>query len=235
MKKLAVLVVTMSLVACVSSDDTQAPVTVPQVAAPDPRIGELQTSMTELLDRLDVMNSRLARLEESAAAAVSVASAASAPTPAPVPSDESRDGVAVPENPVQPVQQRALVGARLAEDYRQAIMLFGRGKHAEARRAFQAVLESDAAGDLADNALFWIGETYYATGDYTNAVRHYSRVVNEFPDQNKAPDAMFKIALAQERTGDLALARRTFQQVIERYPYSSTASSAKAELQRIRF
>jgi tol-pal system protein YbgF len=114
-------------------------------------------------------------------------------------------------------------------------MLFGRGRHAEARSAFQQVFESDAAGDLADNALFWIGETYYATGDYNNAVRHYNRVVNEFSDQNKAPDAMFKIALAQERTGDLALARRTFQQVIERYPYSSTASSAKAELQRIRF
>jgi TolA-binding protein len=46
---------------------------------------------------------------------------------------------------------------------------------------------------------------------------------------------MFKIALAQARTGDLALARRTLQQVIEKYPYSSTASSAKAELQRIRF
>ena len=131
--------------------------------------------------------------------------------------------------------QRALVGAKLAEDYREAIMLVGRGKQAEARRAFQQVFDSDPAGDLADNALFWIGETYYAAGDYTNAVRHYSRVVNEFSDQNKAPDSLFKIALAQARTGDLALARRTLQQVIEKYPYSSTASSAKAELQRIRF
>jgi TolA-binding protein len=60
-------------------------------------------------------------------------------------------------------------------------------------------------------------------------------VVNEFSEQNKAPDAMFKIALAQAKTGDLALARRTLQQVIERYPYSSTASSAKAELQRIKY
>ena len=82
---------------------------------------------------------------------------------------------------------------------------------------FQAVFDSDPAGDLADNALFWIGETYFAAGDYTNAVRYYTRVVNEFSDQNKAPDAMFKIALAQARTGDLALARRTLQQVIERY------------------
>ncbi len=234
MKKLAVLAVVMLSVACASMDDAPAPVTVPQPAAPDPRIGELQTAMTELLDRLDVMNSRLARLEESGAAVVSAPAMASAPPSSPVQSAESGSVAEEPVSPAQPMQ-RALVGAKLAEDYRQAIMLFGRGRHADARRAFQEVFESDAAGDLADNALFWIGETYYATGDYTNAVRHYTRVVNEFADQNKAPDAMFKIALAQERTGDLALARRTFQQVIERYPYSSTASSAKAELQRIRF
>ena len=213
---------------CASTDDGPEPVTVPQAAAPDPRIGELQTAMTELLDRLDVMNSRLAKLEESAS------------QPAVAASQETRRAespslqMAAPSAPQQE-PQRARVGAQLANDYREAIMLFGRGRHADARRAFQAVFDSEAAGDLADNALFWIGETYFATGDYTNAVKHYSRVVNEFSDQNKAPDAMFKIALAQERTGDLALARRTLQQVIEKYPYSSTASSAKAELQRIRF
>lgn len=230
MKKLAVASVLMLSIGCASTDDAPEPVTVPQVAAPDPRIGELQTAMTELLDRLDVMNSRLARLEEGG-----MAVAAAAPVPSAAPVAEVGETPAAPAQAAPQPVQRALVGAKLAEDYRQAIMLFGRGKYADARRAFQAVFDSESAGDLADNALFWIGETYFATADYTNAVRHYMRVVNEYADQNKAPDAMFKIALAQERTGDLALARRTLEQVIERYPYSSTASSAKAELQRIRF
>jgi tol-pal system protein YbgF len=229
--------------ACTTTDDGPEPVTVPQ-AVPDPRVGELQTAMTELLERLDVMNSRLARLEESGTATASTPARAEVAAPVqPVgretvretaPEAPEPEPAAAPANTAQPMQ-RALVGAKLAEDYRDAIILFGRGKHADARRAFQQVFDSDSTGDLADNALFWIGETYYAAGDYTNAVRHYSRVVNEFADQNKAPDAMFKIALAQARTGDLALARRTLQQVIEKYPYSSTASSAKAELQRIRF
>jgi tol-pal system protein YbgF len=239
MKKLAVAVVLLLSFGCTATGDAPEPVTVPQ-AAPDPRIGELQTAMTELLERLDVMNSRLARLEETGATASAPAVQAAAPMQQPIretaveTSAATEMAAASPEAPAQPMQ-RALVGAKLAEDYRQAIMLFGRGRHADARRAFQQVFDSEPTGDLADNALFWIGETYYAAGDYTNAVRHYSRVVNEFSDQNKAPDALFKIALAQARTGDLALARRTLQQVIEKYPYSSTASSAKAELQRIRF
>jgi tol-pal system protein YbgF len=234
MKNPIVLAAVLLSMGCASTgDDAPEPVTAPQAAAPDPRIGELQTAMTELLDRLDVMNSRLGRLEEAGASSGATGSQPVVAAPAAAPAEEPRP-MAAPSAAPQP-QQRALVGARLAEDYREAIMLFGRGRHADARRAFQNVFESDAAGDLADNALFWIGETYFAAGDYTNAVRHYTRVVNEYSDQNKAPDAMFKIALVQERTGDLALARRTLQQVIEKYPYSSTASTAKAELARIRF
>lgn len=236
MKQFAVALLLLLSFACASVDDAPEPVTAPP-PAPDPRVGELQTAMTELLERLDVMNSRLARLEEPPAVPVAQPRQAAPAPPEPVVREEAmteRQPVAAPAQPAaQP--QRALVGAQLAEDYRQAIMLFGRGRHADARRAFQQVFDSEPAGDLADNALFWIGETYYAAGDYNNAVRQYNRVVNEFSDQNKAPDALFKIALAQAKTGDLALARRTLQQVIERYPYSSTASSAKAELERIRF
>jgi tol-pal system protein YbgF len=236
-------------VGCASTDVPDT--TTPPAPAPDPQVGELQTAMTELLERLDVMNSRLNRLEENGGA---TAVAAVPAVREPVVREEPMAAGAAPEQIKQlavpqpeavpqpqatamasPQPQAALVGAKMAEDYRQAIMLFGRGRHAEARRAFESIFQADSQGDLADNALFWIGETYYAAGDFTNAVRYYQRVVNDFSDQNKAPDALFKIALSQERTGDLALARRTLNQVVERYPYSSTAASAKAELQRIKY
>ena len=226
--------------ACASSQDDDVPSLVPPApmamptgatTAPDSRIDELQTQLTELLERIDVLNQRIAHLEEGAP---DVGRASARPAAPEERRAEARPTSApAPQQPQQP--QRALIGAQLAEEYRQAIILFGRGRHAEARRAFEAVYESDNSGDLADNALFWIGETYFAAKDYNNAVRYYTRVVNEYPEQNKAPDALFKTALAQAKTGDLALARRTLQQVIERYPYSSTASSAKAELQRIKF
>lgn len=241
MKQLAAAVLLLT-VGCASTDDggfdaippppPAASVAADQQARSEQRIAELQTQLTELLERLDVMGHRIAQLEE--------ASVEEAPAAAPQVATPRRQPVLAPAQatPAQAAPQptqRALVGAKLAEDYRQAIILFGRGRHADARRGFQEVFESEPAGDLADNALFWIGETYFAAGDFTNALRFYARVVNDFSDQNKAPDALFKTALAQARTGDLALARRTLQQVIERYPYSSTASSAKAELERIRY
>ena len=228
MRKLCVAALVLAA-ACSSAPEPE-PMPVPQ-PAPDPRVAEMQTQMTELLERIDVLNDRLARLEESG---VAVAETAPAPAPAPQPTAPAAAAPA-PQTPVEPRPQRALVGAKIADDYRQAIILFGRGNHADARRAFENVFNADPSGDLADNALFWMGETYFAAKDYTNAVRYYMRVVNDYSTQNKAPDALFKTALAQERTGDLALARRTLQQVIERYPYSSSASTAKSELERIKF
>lgn len=216
----------------------------PDALPPTPaeaRTSELQTSMTELLERLDVMNERLARLEEA-----SEGGGARATTPAPVPAAPRTPTPATPRvispepapgAPSTPAgaASRALRGAELAELYRSAIVHFGSNRVAEARAAFQRVFDADPSSELADNALFWIGETYYVSGDFANAISHYRRVSQQYGDQNKAPDAVYKLALAYAKTGDLALARQTLQEVISRYPYSTPAASAKAELERIKY
>jgi len=97
------------------------------------------------------------------------------------------------------------------------------------------VFDAEPTGQLADNALFWIGETYFAVGDYSNAMRYYERVTKEFAEENKAPDAMFKLGVAYAKSGDLGMARRTFDECIRKYPYSSAAASAKLELTRIKY
>ena len=227
MRHLAAAALVVFSVACASTqDDGTVPSTpVQQAPAEDPRVAEMQTQMTELLERLDVLNDRIARMEAGPAPVVVAAPAPRVAAPTVVP--------AAPQAPQAP--QAALVGAKIADDYRNAIMLYGRSRVADARRAFQAVFDADPTGDLADNALFWIGETYFGAGDYSNAMRYYARVTNEFGDQNKAPDALFKTGLSQARTGDLSLARKTFQEVIARYPYSTPAASATHELERIKY
>jgi tol-pal system protein YbgF len=196
------------------------------------KVDALQTSLTELLERLDVMNDRIAKLESAPAPAVAPARAgegAGAP-PSPAPASLPAPHV-MPPNP----NSNPLAGVQLANTYRGALVLFGRGKFEDARRTFQQVFDQDPTGDLADNCLFWIGETYYATGKFSEAMKYYKRVTVEFAEQNKAPDAMFKIALAFEKTSDLGMAKQTLDEVIRRYPYSSAAASAKLELKRIRY
>ncbi|HEX7706674.1 MAG TPA: tol-pal system protein YbgF [Thermoanaerobaculia bacterium] len=242
MKSFLNIAVVLLLAGC----STSGPVQPATAAPPDVTLAQIQTSLTELLERIDVLNHRMARLEEARLEPVAAAEVPLPPVatvqaqrvvqPAPQRLPEAVPAAETRQRPAgAPAEQPALVAAKLADDYRQALMLFGRGSHTEARRGFELVFQADPSGDLADNALFWIGESHYAARDYTSAIRFYTRVITEYPEENKAPDAHFKLALAIERTGDLALARTTFQQLIERYPYSTPASSAKKELQRIRY
>ncbi|HET7711644.1 MAG TPA: tol-pal system protein YbgF [Thermoanaerobaculia bacterium] len=232
MKQLSVVALFL-FAACASTGtpDDDGPMPPPPQQASDVRLSELQTSLTELLERLDVLNERIARLEAgSAAPAVD-----SPPRPQASPPSASQPAPQQEETRNAAPQSRSLAGAELAERYRAALMLYGGGKHAEARRAFQQVFDSDPSGDLADNALFWIAESYYSAADYPNALRFYRRVVAEFREENKAPDALFKIAMTQEKSGDLVLARQTLNELINRYPYSTAAATAKGELKRIRY
>jgi tol-pal system protein YbgF len=218
--------------------DDLAPVPIPQAekdavnpppTASEARVAELQTQLTELLERLDVLNARIAKLESSAPAPA----AAPAPVPAPVPVRMPTTASAPAPVPIPATSSTKL--ADLADAYRNALMLFGKGKHVESRAAFQRVFDADPTGELADNALYWIGETYFAAGDYSNALRYYERVTKEYADQNKAPDAMLKMGLTYVKTGDLAMARRTFEECVRKYPYSTPAASAKYELKRIKY
>jgi tol-pal system protein YbgF len=245
MKRYAAAIVLLALLtACATkkTDENDVPSLVPPPetssaaaanAASDARLAEMQTSMTELLERIDVLNARIARLE---AAPPSETRVAAQPLPRVV---ERAPRAAVETAPPPRTTPATVTGplqnAAIADNYRGALILFGKGRMADARTALQQVFDADPSGELADNALYWIGETYYAASDFTNAMRAYERVTKEYPEQNKAPDAMFKIGLTYEKTGDLGMARKTFDEVIRRYPYSTAASSSKLELKRVKY
>jgi tol-pal system protein YbgF len=238
-----VLLVALSACATHHADENEPPSLVPPAetiaatasAASDARLAELQTSMTELLERIDVLNSRIARLESTQGESRIVA----APQPPPRVAEKAPVPHAI--EPAAPAPARAasvsgpLQSAAIADTYRSALILYGKGRMADARNTLQQVFDADPSGDLADNALYWIGETYFASADYSNAMRAYERVTKEYPEQNKAPDAMFKIGLTFEKTGDLGMARKTFDEIIRRYPYSTAASSSKLELKHVKY
>src|SRR5688500_2124763 len=96
-------------VACASSDDGPAPSTVPPQATADPRVGELQTQLTELLERIDVLNHRLARLEEPGV----VQGSTLPPAPARGTPEARTTPVQASPAPPQP-RQPALVSAQIA-------------------------------------------------------------------------------------------------------------------------
>ena len=54
--------------------------------------------------------------------------------------------------------------------------------------AFEILIQNDSENDYADNAQYWIGESYYALDEYSKAIESFRKVIN-FADSNKADAA----------------------------------------------
>ena len=88
-------------------------------------------------------------------------------------------------------------------------------------------------GDLASNAQYWLGESYYIKGDPESAVAAYRKVLANWPDSRKAPDAMVKIGFSlsdMRRNGE---ARTTLEEVVRKYPGTTAAQLAADRLKRL--
>jgi tol-pal system protein YbgF len=237
MTRCAALAAAVLLAACGSTEPEppQAAPPQPAIAAPDPRVAEMQILINELMDRIEVLTARLAALESGSVTTTAPAQTAVAPPRRPL-----GGGPTAAPSAARPAPQREAAATRPAsvsvgDRYKEAIALFGKGRLDDSRAAFEQILAADPGGDLADNALFWIGETHFVQGKFPEAIDAYRRLLAEYGQENKAPDAMLKIGMAQARLGDLAMAKTTFEGLIERYPYSTAAATARHEVERIRY
>jgi tol-pal system protein YbgF len=108
-----------------------------------------------------------------------------------------------------------------------------RGNHGLAILGFQEVLAKYPTSELADNAQYWIGESYYAQKDFKQAMSEFQKTVQAYPQGDKVPAALYKTALCQQQLGDKAGARTTLQGLVEKYPQSEEARLARTKIQEL--
>lgn len=98
---------------------------------------------------------------------------------------------------------------------------------------FKGFLETYPASPLASNAQYWLGEAYYVTRSYEEAITAFRKVTTDWPDSRKAPDALVKIGFTQSALGRNAEARATLEEVARRFPGSDAAGLATDRLRRM--
>jgi len=109
-----------------------------------------------------------------------------------------------------------------------------KGKFDLARQGLQQYLQMEPQGVLADNAHYWIGESYYSQKNYEAASREFNLVLEKFPDGDKVASAMLKLAYAQIASGKSAEGKKNLQALTKRFPQSNEANLAKAKLDELR-
>jgi tol-pal system protein YbgF len=115
--------------------------------------------------------------------------------------------------------------------YQAAKRDFDRGAYEAAKNGFQQFLERHPKDPNADNARFWLGETYYREQWYEKAILEYQEVIENYPDGNKVPASLLKQGLAFFNLGDKGNARLILKELIRKYPDSSEAKIARQKIE----
>ena len=150
--------------------------------------------------------------------------AVSPPTSSPVPSSGS---MSRSEN-----RSAALMADR--ESYERTLTRFKDGDLDGARQGFAEFLLQHPHSDLAPNARFWLGESYYGKKDFSRAIDAYDQVQLNHPASEKVPAALLKKGYAYLALKDRKKAASALKQVIDLYPKSPEANKAMDKLNQLK-
>ena len=120
------------------------------------------------------------------------------------------------------------------ESYERTLTRFKDGDLDGARQGFAEFLMQHPHSDLAPNARFWLGETYYGKKDYSRAIDAYDQVQLNHPASEKVPAALLKKGYAYLALKDRKKAASTLKQVIDLYPRSPEANKAMDKLNQLK-
>ena len=118
-------------------------------------------------------------------------------------------------------------------EYRRALAMVRDGQFEEAAESFNTFLESYPDSSYADNANYWIGETYYVTRDFEPALETFTGLIENFPDSPKVPDTRLKIGYIHYEQHDWSAAREALSSLVSAYPDTEVAQLANARLKRM--
>ncbi len=116
------------------------------------------------------------------------------------------------------------------DPYSLAKAAFDKEDYETARQGFTRFLKANPASSQADNAQFWIGESYYREKWYEKAILEYQTVIEKYPRGNKIPAALFKQGLSFLALGDRSNGRLVLEELIQKYPKSNEAAAARKKL-----
>jgi tol-pal system protein YbgF len=95
---------------------------------------------------------------------------------------------------------------------------------------FSQLLENFPRSDLADDACYWLGECYYAQGDFTRAIEAFQRVIADYSASEKVPAAMLKLGYAFLEMNERTNGVQRLRTLMKDYPNSEEAAQARKRL-----
>ena len=126
-------------------------------------------------------------------------------------------------------------GDAIAEQraYQTAFDLLKEGRYEEASSSFSAFLSEYPQGRYADNAQYWLAESYYVSRKFSESLREFRTLVERYPSSSKLSGSKLKIGFIHHELGEITQAKRALNAVIEEYPRTTVERLARDRLAQI--
>jgi tol-pal system protein YbgF len=118
--------------------------------------------------------------------------------------------------------------------YDQAFQSLKDLKYADAAEQFLSFVTQYPNSEYADNAQYWLGESYYVTRNYDIALEAFQRLMSNYPDSPKIADGLLKIGYTHYELKQWDQARAALTQVQEQYPDTTFARLASSRLRSMK-
>lgn len=148
----------------------------------------------------------------------------------PVPPGNTAQGPAAP-----PPEAPSLPHGTASDRYDRAYGLLQQADFAAAEQALRSFVAEHPDHQLASNAQYWLGETYYVRGRFNEAAVAFARGYQNFPEGSKAVDSLLKLAMSLGAMGQTEDACLTFDELGERFPNAPAAIQRRAQQERDRW
>ncbi|MEO1190446.1 MAG: tol-pal system protein YbgF [Pseudomonadota bacterium] len=118
----------------------------------------------------------------------------------------------------------ALPAGSARDQYNYAFGLVRQGDFTGAQAAMTAFIQQHPNDPLTSNAKYWLGETYYARGNYAQASQAFAQAYQDHPTGSKAPDSLLKLGLSLSLLGQSAQACQVLQEIDNRMGSTAPAN-----------
>lgn len=128
----------------------------------------------------------------------------------------------------------SLPAGSATEQYSAAYGLLKQADYPAAEEALRAFISQHPNDPLVGSAQYWLGETYYVRGQYTEAATAFAEGYKNYPKAPKAADDLLKLAMSLARTNQKQNACVAFAQLDRDFPHAGSAIKERATAEKKR-
>jgi tol-pal system protein YbgF len=121
------------------------------------------------------------------------------------------------------------------DQYQFAMAFLRKGQYEQASSALAAFVAAHPKGQLASNAVYWLGESYYARGMFDQAAVRFAEGYQKYPDGAKGPDSLLKLGMSLGRLNKRTEACTSLAELRRKFPDAPANIQSGANAARERF